>query len=689
MRMDIQGLRALAVSLVVIFHLFPKAITGGFIGVDIFFVISGYLITGHLLREVERTGTVKLSEFWARRIRRLLPAAFLVLIASAIAALLFLPDTLIQQNLKEMGLAAFYVLNWGLAASSVDYLASDNEPSMAQHFWSLSVEEQFYIFWPILVVVALWATAKMTRVSKRQILGFVLSIVIVASLVHSIVQTQESQSSAYFITTTRAWEFALGGLAALVPVYSTFSARINGSRYIHTVLSWISILAIIWAAFTFDAKTAFPGSIALIPVLATAVLLWIGDSESTWAPQFFSKAGWVQYLGDISYSVYLWHWPPIVLWAALYDKPLTPKAVIVIVGCTLLAASLTYKYVEQPLRSGPGILKKRVPTYGFMLAGMAAVATVTFLPSTLIQQQNDRDYQAIVQAREDVDGCFGAFAITNGCANPHQVTDLVNPGITAEDHYSRVGVMTDPEYCTKDTVATQLESECILNSVSPSAPKIVLFGDSHAAQYLSALQKVGQQQQWNVESKIRNGCSGFRTAGEDDKKAQTRCLEWGDNAFQELLADDSIDIVLVANRSITYKAENHEELASQRLKALEAQGKKIVFVRTTTGTKANWSKSKFHGPQAPECVEGSKKLDNPCAWTPPEIDDWLMDLAKEMDAPVVDPREVLCDDDGKCSVVIGETIVYSDEDHMAHSFTMTLVPWLAEKLAPTVKASAS
>lgn len=683
-RTDIQGLRALAVSMVVLFHLFPSKLTGGYIGVDIFFVISGFLITGHLLREVERTGTVKLTEFWARRIRRLLPAAFLVLIVSAIAALIWLPATVVTQNLKEIGLAAVYALNWGLAADSVDYLASDNAATMAQHYWSLSVEEQFYIVWPIIVVLVMWLASKNRRISKRVALGSALVVVFALSLAFSITETSTSQASAYFVTTTRAWEFAAGGIMAVLP---TLAFRNKIPALGKQALSWLACAAILYAAVMFDAATPFPGHMALIPVIGTALLLWLGDSDSTWAPQFFAKAGPVQYLGDISYSVYLWHWPPIALYMAIYGRTPTFKAAAAILIMTVIAAAISYRYVETPLRKGPGILHLRLPTFGFMVAGFAVVGLLTFVPAQNIKHQQQEILNTIAVERENPDGCFGANAITNECASPYAYTKTITPSVTAADHYSETGTMSNPDKCTKEKVVGELEANCVLNVASSDAPKIMLVGDSHAAEYLSTFEHAGALGGWNVESKTRNSCSGFLSLVPNDTEQHDRCAQWGEETFKEILADSSIDVVVVANRTIQHPKSRHSELASERLGALKAAGKKLIFMHDVPGTKAKWPEE-IHGPLAPECVERSGK-DDACSWKPPQVEDWFMDLADQLHADVIDPWEILCSADGKCHTIVGGTIVYSDEDHLANSFAISLAPWMKNQLEPLVDRKVS
>ena len=224
MRQEIQGLRAVAVLLVVLFHLWPDQVPGGYIGVDVFFVISGYLITSHILREVDRTGSVSLAGFWARRLRRLLPASYVVLLVTAVGVLLFVPRLMWKQFFGEILSAALYVENWTLAINSVDYLAADNAPSPAQHYWTLSAEEQFYLIWPLLVLLGLWLAKRSLAGrsggsqdhQKAVVLG-VLAATTAASLAYSLWASATEPALAYFVTPARAWEFGAGALLAFAP----------------------------------------------------------------------------------------------------------------------------------------------------------------------------------------------------------------------------------------------------------------------------------------------------------------------------------------------------------------------------------------------------------------------------------------------------------------------------------------
>ena len=256
-RPEVQALRALAVAIVVVYHFWPTVLRGGFVGVDVFFVISGFLITGGLVRESLSTGRLTLGAFWSRRIRRLLPSALIVLAATAIATALLLPRNTWIDTFRQITASALYVQNWVLASDSVDYLASENAASPVQHFWSLSVEEQFYIAIPVLMAITLLVVRSRARLRKPALV-ILLATITVVSLAYSAYATQKSPASAYFETTTRAWEFALGGLLVFVPV--------GASRFfpaVRAVVGWLGWVGILVVAVTYNNQTPFPGVAAL------------------------------------------------------------------------------------------------------------------------------------------------------------------------------------------------------------------------------------------------------------------------------------------------------------------------------------------------------------------------------------------------------------------------------------------
>ncbi|HEY8589807.1 MAG TPA: acyltransferase, partial [Naasia sp.] len=270
-RRDIQGLRALAVALVVVYHCAPQLLPGGYVGVDVFLVISGYLITAHLANEFYATGRVSLTRFYARRARRLLPAALLVLAVTVVASALLLPESSRAEVARQVVASAFYFENWVLAFNATDYSAASANSSPVQHYWSLSVEEQFYALWPLAILGAGALAARLSR-SASVGLGALLSVVASVSLLASALVTAYDPNFAYFFTPIRLWEFAVGGLA-----WFLFSAR-TWSAPTANALSWIGLGLIAAATLSYDEGTPFPGLAAVLPVLGAALVLAGGET---------------------------------------------------------------------------------------------------------------------------------------------------------------------------------------------------------------------------------------------------------------------------------------------------------------------------------------------------------------------------------------------------------------------------
>ncbi|MFE4543473.1 acyltransferase family protein [Arthrobacter sp. NPDC056727] len=344
-RHDIQGLRALAVVLVIADHLLAYP-TGGFIGVDVFFVISGFVITASLIREHGRTGRLSLVDFYRRRARRILPLASLVIVLSLIGSWAVF-STARFAGIAQDGLWAFLsAANWRLAMTGTDYMQAGGAVSPLQHFWSLAVEEQFYIVWPWLMVLMLgWGASRLGRSSSgaRRSLGLALFAVAGASFAFALWESSAAPTVAYFSTFSRAWELGCGGLlAVLAPVLLRIPDRVRPA------LAYLGLAGIVAGAFAMTPELTFPGPWAAVPVLATMAVIAAGTGgEQRLLAPLTNRAS--RYLGDISYSLYLWHFPVIILLEAL--RPLNGIVDYAgAAGLTLALSAWSYRFVEEPVR---------------------------------------------------------------------------------------------------------------------------------------------------------------------------------------------------------------------------------------------------------------------------------------------------------------------------------------------------
>jgi len=472
---QIQGLRALAALLVTIFH--AKFVSGGFIGVDIFYVISGYLITGLILREIEISGTLNLRLFYQRRIKRLLPTSVFVLFATAIVGFFVLPAITRDALGRDLFAAATYVSNYLFAWWENDYQNLDATPSPFIHYWSLAVEEQFYVIWPILILF-------LSRFGKRAVL-YGVGAITAASLILSIQQTQTSPIWAFYSLPTRAWELGIGALLLFIPT------AFLKSRF----LPWLGAIGLAVATLIFDENTAFPGVNALLPVISTAILI---GSISQW-PRFFndlSNNRISQWLGAISYPLYLWHWPALVLPSSALGRPLSVKERMICILVTILLAHWTSKYVEQPLRH-KNIAGKKVFLF--------------FVSTTLISLGAGFAISSTATSIISIKGTDYKFDLVNV---------MKKPSIYLDGCHVNYG---EPE-----------SGECTYGDIN-SETTIVLYGDSHAAQWFPALEVLAKERGFKLVSLTKSACPSVDVP-RDDRGAfkAVDCDQWRVNSIARI-----------------------------------------------------------------------------------------------------------------------------------------------------------
>jgi peptidoglycan/LPS O-acetylase OafA/YrhL len=473
--LQIQGLRALAALLVTIFH--ARLVPGGFIGVDIFYVISGYLITGLILREIENTGTLNLQNFYQRRIKRLLPTSVFVLFVTAIVGMFVLPAITRDALGRDLFAAATYISNYLFAWWQNDYQNLNATPSPFIHYWSLAVEEQFYIVWPIFILF-------LSRYGKRAVL-YGVAISSALSLLLSIYQTQTSPIWAFYSLPTRAWELGVGALLLFIP--DTF--------WKNRFIPWVGLIGIAIAALKFDENTSFPGINAVLPVGATALLI---GSIAIW-PRLFNDVSnnrVSQWLGAISYPLYLWHWPALVLPSSALGRPLRIRERIFCILLTIVLAHFTSKYIEQPLRN------KKVP--GKKIYRFFAATTALSLVAGLL-----------------ITSTASSIISVKGTDYKFNLIDVMEkPSVYGDNCHSNYG--------------EKKSGDCTYGDID-SKTTVVLYGDSHAAQWFPALEALANDRGFKLVSLTKSACPSVDVPRADQGAFKNvHCDKWRDDSIARI-----------------------------------------------------------------------------------------------------------------------------------------------------------
>jgi peptidoglycan/LPS O-acetylase OafA/YrhL len=536
-RADIQGLRAVAVLLVVLAHAGVRFVPGGFVGVDVFFVLSGFLITSLLLAEARIRGSVSLLAFYLRRARRILPAAALTLLATDVAAFFLLNFLRAREAVHDSVHAAAFVANFRFAAHEVDYFARAEPPSPLLHYWSLSVEEQFYLVWPLLLSIALFGVAAMRRSRStrlrhdRRLVGVVV-VFAAASLAWSIHATATLPEAAYFSPLTRAWELGIGATIAVCA--STLGRTPLVAR---GVLGWAGIAAIAYAAVAFSDGTPFPGTTALVPTMgaALAIVAGMGDRSPRLAIARVLELRPMRIVGDRSYAFYLWHWPVLILAGQYAGHELSVTVKLGLMVGAFLLSCVSYALVENPLR------RMRSPmATAVVVAVCAAAVLATAAVSLAAIDRKQRQFETVAG-----DATVPALLrTTDSSARGGALPDVVAAVKAARDGapipsglVPPIGQLRNipapyapPEGCIgEDRNSKSTSKICRLGDRS-SRKLIVLMGDSHANMWLPALLGMARRHHWQVVPLVRLGC----TPGTWITSGRPSCRKWYQWAFDRV-----------------------------------------------------------------------------------------------------------------------------------------------------------
>jgi len=649
-RPDIEGLRAVAVLLVVAAHAGVAVLAGGYVGVDVFFVISGFLITSLLLREAERTGRISVARFYCRRAVRLLPAAAVVLVSTLIAARFLLPAVRLGEYCKDALSAAGYVANVRFAAIGTDYLSADRPPSPFQHFWSLAVEEQFYLVWPLLVLAAayLW--------QRRRPLAAVLGVLVAASFVLSVTETERSAPWAYFGPHTRAWELGAGALLAL----GTKRMGVKRIKRPHRAYGWAGLAAILASALWFDDATAYPGWRALLPVAGAVAVIAAGGNR-------LLEVRPMRTVGRLSYGWYLWHWPVLLI------LPIGNGILKALLALGLAWA--TYRWVENPLRRHRWRGARTGLGLGAALSGTVAAVAIglALLPHAVPTGARRVDLRATLAAASRPEQELAAAIEASRAMGP--MPGNLTPALTRAAR-DRPRVWTDG--CHADVPVTTAPEGCFYGDPA-GHQTVVLYGDSHAAQWFPAVERLAVERHWRLVELTKSSCSAADLPLWHDtlKREYTECAAYHRSALARI--GRLRPALVVVGSSFNYRpAHPSADVGAQwraawdrTFAALRSDGSRVVAISDTP----------YMGGSVPECLAepanaghaGNCTRSLHSAVRGPEQREVFLSYPG-----VIDPTTWFCTD--VCPAVIGNLLVYRDSNHMTTTYARALAPLLGARL---------
>ena len=608
---QIQGLRALAAILVTLFH--AKWVSGGFIGVDIFYVISGFLITGLLLREIDRSGTINFKEFYSRRFKRLLPTSSFVLAITAVVSWMLIPATMRTSLGRDVIAASLYVSNYLFAWWQADYQNLDATPSPVIHYWSLAVEEQFYLVWPMLMLL-FFTLSKYLK--NRMVLTYLVATITLASFIFSIYQTENSPIWAFYSLPTRAWELGLGALLVLVPPFKT-----------RKFIGLIGFVLLIISAFLFNESTPFPGLNAALPVIGTVLLI---ATINSWPPFLNDVANSriSQWLGEISYPLYLWHWPLLVLPSTYFARPLEVYERLLAIAATILLADLTHRFIEEPYRN-----KKILPILVYKKAAYVTGISV-FMGAVIMFTNSDKI---------DISGIKGAVSLAQIKARPQ----IYDDGCHANYAQTKSGKC---EYGKLDSDKT-----------------MVLYGDSHAAQWFPALIEIANRSGYKLISLTKSACPSVETVRRDQGGFKmSRCVQWRENTIKRI-QDIEPDVLIMS--SFQYFAQP-PQFNDRTQWWNEGQRKLLNQVKNSSPHLIYITDTPHPTRDIPACLSNYSITE--CNTS---------ERSKNLSIPgfkVIDPNPWLCSN--VCPAVKDGVVAYRDASHISVDISLALIPRLTQAL---------
>ena len=659
--------------LILLYHADVPGVTGGYVALDLFFVMSGFLITGLLISEIERTGRLRVGQFFARRIRRLVPALTVMLVVVAVAARWILAPVAFGGLAKEVLLANLYVVNWKFADDSIDYMVSGAFASPIQHAWSLAVEEQFYLGWPLLLTLAVLVGRSGVRLSMRGAAALAMVVLGVCSLTYSIMWTKTLGSSAYFMTFPRVWEFTLGGLIALIPA----TWRRPGTRTATTAVM-VALAAYCAVAIIYDSYTHYPGRAVVVPALAAGLLIYVGAGNERALGHRFLSLRPLRFVGRISYSWYLWHWPAVVL-AVAYWGDLGPLAKLAVIAASFVPTVLSYAFVEVPLRQHRWLArhKRRTFTMAFgsaLVAGGAAVSlTYAATQPRLLTQEEVGGFPSLERT--------ASFQTTAPSLRPlpaaahKDVSDL-----------AKIGCLLQP-------LAVQPLTRCVTGDLNGSI-HVVMYGASLTEQWVPAVEAIARRRGWRVTVLTKGGCPSSKVALYYRRLARryTECETFRLLAMRQI-ARIKPDMIITSTPALfmPLAGSRPERDITRRMRLME-DGYVTAFRELSRYTPKVVAIGETPRPTRDplECASSNLRRLGRCVFT---VQDGfrtrhvgIAAAQRVSGVRYVEVRSAFCRS-GRCPVVIGNALIYRNQSHVTKTYVLTLVSWLDRRLPKPVARS--
>jgi peptidoglycan/LPS O-acetylase OafA/YrhL len=720
-RPDIEGLRAVAVLAVVLYHAAVPGLAGGFVGVDVFFVVSGFLITGLLWREVVSTGTVRLARFYGARARRLLPAAVTVLVVVAAASAWWMPLLQAPTVLRDVLASAVYAGNYRFALRGMDYLAADTPTSPVQHYWSLGVEEQFYLLWPALLIGAGWLGSWVVGPHQRPETGglawrgpavtpavLALTSVTVMSFAVALQWTRVAPPWAFFSLPSRAWELAIGGLVALsAPMWRRMPSLLAA------MLGWVGLALILAGCVRFGSSTPYPGTAALVPVLGTALVIAAGCAQPHGGVGTALSLWPLQQVGRYSYSWYLWHWPVLVLAPLMLGHALELRTALVAVVISAGLAALTTHAIEDPIRFAPFL--RRSPAGSIVVGGgttaVAVAVSVLCLVAVPVPVGTGAPARtprlSVAAPPTSAAPSSGAQTMPTHAAPQSPVealTTQIQDAVAASADIEAVPANLTPSLADAATdQAVPFRDDCLLDwtrvhqgacayADKASPTTVALIGDSHATQWFPALNQIARQQQWRLETLTKKLCPlllDLPIRSPQLERKYTECQQWRSEILDRIQAERPVLVILAMTRrygqdfSFTTYGSQWLDSLTLTVADIRATGAAVLVLGPIPDPLTSVPTClSMHLDSASACVPDRTKAINAAGITAEEA------ATAAGGGYYADLTDLFCTTT-RCPVIVGNTLVFRDDNHLTTSYAELLAPVLYAHISSVMASSSA